>query len=401
MRPWPDRNPFWEFVHAPRAHSTRVPDVRRWPAPFIAIAVVFAGCAQPDPPGVGVQKLAADIVFGVKPPPPDAPPANTAPGGDLSGEATTYVPVGPSRSFPTPSFPAPRASRVPSTRQPRPTPLNPTRAACPPAALNAFPATEAGLTVAGMPAEGQYRWKRTGTQTMATLPGVSIPISGFEQRLIREVKKVSDTEFTFQTVQPELGTGVTVLQTFKVKTDAVSKAVEPPVRTIPLERPDQLPKEVPFPSNPSVPSRQVGDPERGISLMRIERIDAQGNSSALNFTPAVLYLPLPIVPGESFESVGIDSRTGQVLQHQAQVVRRERVDACGEIVDGWAVEATQTFSGQSTAATRTYRYIIAPQLGGPMISEQVKVTAPEGTLDVTFSLGQTKPAPLPTQAAQG
>ncbi|MGH9286599.1 MAG: hypothetical protein ACRD0M_13140, partial [Acidimicrobiales bacterium] len=286
------------------------------------------------------------------------------------------------------------------TRPPRPTPLTPPKAACPPAALNAFPATEAGLTLAGMPAEGQYRWKRTGTQTMATLPGVAIPISGFEQRLIREVKKVSETEFTFQTVQPELGTGVTVLQTFKVKTDAVSRGVEPPIQTIPLERPDELPDEVPFPSNPSVPSRRVGDPERGISLMRIERIDAQGNSQILNFTPAVLFLPLPIEPGESFESVGIDSRSGQVLQHQAQVVRRERVDACGEIVDGWVVEANQTFSGSGTA-TRSYRYIIAPQLGGMMISEQVKVTAPEGTLDVTFSLGQTRPAPLPAQAAQG
>jgi len=377
----------------------------RWPrfrllSIVVAVGAVTAGCAQPDPPGVGVQKLAADIVFGVKPPPPDAPPANTRVGTGYEGDATTYVPVGPSQSYPTSAFPAPRAPRPPSTRQPRPTPLNPNKAACPPAALNAFPAAEAGLTVAGTPAEGQYRWKRAGTQTMATVPGVAIPISGFEQRLVREVKKVSDTEYTFQTVQPELGTGVTVLQTFKVKTEAVSEVVEPPLQTIPLERPDRLPDEVPFPSNPSVPSRQVGDPERGISLMRIERIDAQGNSSALNFTPAVLYLPLPIVPGESFESVGIDSRTGQVLQHQAQVVRRERVDACGEIVEGWAVEATQTFSGQGTAA-RTYRYIIAPQLGGLMISEQVKVTAPEGTLDVTFSLGQTKPTPLPNQAAQG
>ena len=365
----------------------------------VAMGIVAAGCAQPDPPGVGVQKLAADIVFGVKPPPPDAPPANTTPGfGGLTGDATTYVP-GSSRSYPEPSFPAPRAPRPPS-RLPRPTPLNPPRTACPPAHLNAFPAKEAGLTLEGTPAEGQYRWKRSGTQTMATLPGVAIPISGFEQRLVREVEKISETEFSFQTVQPELGTGVTVLQTFKVKTGAVTHTVEAPIEAIPLDRPDRLPDDVPFPSNPSVPSRQVGDPERGISLKRIERIDAQGNSSALDFTPAVLYLPLPIQPGESFESVGIDSRTGQVLQHQAQVVRRERVDACGEIVDGWVVEANQTFSGSGTT-TRSYRYIFAPQLGGLMISEQIKITAPEGTLDVTFSLGQTEPTPLPDQAAEG
>ena len=89
----------------------------------------------------------------------------------------------------------------------------------------------------------------------------------------------------------------------------------------------------------------AGDPERGISLMKLQRVDAAGNSSELTFSPAVLYLPLEIVPGEEFNSVGIDPRTGSVLQNQAKVMKRERVDACGEVVDGWVVESTQTFSG--------------------------------------------------------
>ncbi|HEY4410582.1 MAG TPA: hypothetical protein VGO87_11930, partial [Acidimicrobiia bacterium] len=75
---------------------------------------------------------------------------------------------------------------------------------------------------------------------------------------------------------------------------------------------------------------------------------------------------------------------------------RERVDACGDVVDGWVVEATQTFSGTGqTAPPRTYRYIVATQLGGMIISEEVHTTSAQGATDVTFSLGQLKPSALP------
>jgi hypothetical protein len=145
----------------------------------------------------------------------------------------------------------------------------------------------------------------------------------------------------------------------------------------------------------------AGDPERGISLVKLQRVDAQGNTSELTFSPAVLYFPLPVQPGEQFTSVGIDARSGSVLQHQARVLRRERVDACGEIVDGWAVESTQTFSGSAqTSPPRTYRYIVAPQLGGIIVSEEVHVTSPQGQTDAVFNLGQLRPAPLPAEVAK-
>ena len=51
----------------------------------------LAGCVKQDAPGVGIQKLAADIVFGVKPA-PETPPPNLAPGQVGPGDATTYVP---------------------------------------------------------------------------------------------------------------------------------------------------------------------------------------------------------------------------------------------------------------------------------------------------------------------
>src|SRR5207237_396809 len=172
---------------APSAPPTLKPPGRRttmsqWRrCTFAALAaLMLAGCVKRGPPGVGVQKLAADIVFGVKPA-ADTPPPNLEPGQAGPGDATTYVPdagsSGDSSAFggggdfsSGPTRPGPRLPRV--------TPLNPPRSTCPPAALTAFPAKEAGQTVEGLPTEGQYRWKRAGTQTVANLPGVKLPVSG-------------------------------------------------------------------------------------------------------------------------------------------------------------------------------------------------------------------------------
>ena len=318
-------------------------------------ALLLSGCVERDGPGVAIQKLAADIVFGVKPV-PETPPPNLAPGQVGAGDATTYVPDGSGSSdqgalFGGGDFSGPTGR--PGARFPRVTPIAPPKLTCPPAALTAFPAKEAGPTVEGVPVEGQYRWKRSGTQTVANLPNVKLPVSGFEQRLVRNIVKVSDTEYTFETVQPELGTNVTTISTFKVKIGAVSKSVAPPMEPPDLTRPTSP---VPLPitppgAQPTLPKPplpgtvSVGDPERGISLVKLQRVDAAGNSSELTFSPAVLYLPLDIVPGEEFNAVGIDPRTGAVLQHQAKVIKRDRVDACGEVVDGWVVESTQTFTG--------------------------------------------------------
>jgi hypothetical protein len=406
VQPWPSLN--WRS--SPRGRRGQERRLSRLALAGVT-ALLLAGCVKQDAPGVGIQKLAADIVFGVKPA-PETPPPNLDPGQVGPGDATTYVPDSSSgfdqgTAFGGGDFSGPARTRGP--RLPRVTPLAPPKSTCPPAALTAFPAKEAGQTVEGVPAEGQYRWKRSGHQTTANLPDVKIPVSGFEQRLVRNIVKVSDTEYTFETVQPELGTDVTTISTFKVKIGAIARNVTPPVQppdltrpTSPVPLPITPPGDQPTLPKPPLPSNvSGGDPERGISLVKLQRVDAAGNSSELTFSPGVLYLPLDIVPGEEFNAVGIDPRTGAVLQHQAKVVKRDRVDACGEVVDGWVVESTQTFTGAGqTAAPRTYRYIVAPQLGGIIISEEIHISNPQGTTDVVLSLGQLKPAPLPLAPPQ-
>src|SRR5438105_11984085 len=90
---------------------------------FAALAaLLLASCVKQGPPGVGVQKLAADIVFGVKPA-VDTPPPNLEPGQVGPGDATTFVPDAGSSSaagssdgggdFSSgPSRPGPRLPRV-------------------------------------------------------------------------------------------------------------------------------------------------------------------------------------------------------------------------------------------------------------------------------------------------
>src|SRR5438445_380087 len=81
-------------------------------------ALLLAGCVQQGPPGVGVQKLAADIVFGVKPA-TDTPPPNLEPGQAGPGDATTYAPdAGVSGSVSTVDG-GPVALQRPRSRTPR------------------------------------------------------------------------------------------------------------------------------------------------------------------------------------------------------------------------------------------------------------------------------------------
>ena len=257
MSQWPNPN---RRSSVPRGGTVERQLGRRLAVAGLA-AVFLAGCVERDAPGVGIQKLAADIVFGVKPA-ADTPPPNLAPGQAGAGDATTYVPdpatVGGSSPFGSDSDFASGPGRGSGPRLPRVTPIAPPKSTCPPAALTAFPAKEAGQSVEGLPVEGQYRWKRAGTQTVATLPGVKLPISGFEQRLVRNVVKVSDTEYTFETVQPELGSSITTISTFKVKIGAVSRTVAPPVEPPDTSRPTlpvPLPSAVPItpPTSPELP----------------------------------------------------------------------------------------------------------------------------------------------------
>jgi hypothetical protein len=301
-------------------------------------------------------------------------PANTLTGAPLSTDYATND-IGLPQEPTTPK----KAPRVVS---------GPPKTPCPTAASNAFPHEAAPLDVPTdrRPAIGSYRWKKGGSETIS---GHKITVSGFEQRFIRNIQelgKSTNTQqvpgsaaqpgvvFSYETVQPDTS-GNIVVTTYQVNTYATQQTQYVP------------------PTNAQ--SVSGGDPERGLTIKRIEVVDKKGNTVS-SFEPitGLLLLPLPVQQGLQFQSVAIDSKTGEEATFNATVLPRQRVDACGELLEGWEVKGDQTFSG---ATTRTEDLIVAPQLGGIVISDAIAQTNGTDGIDTVSTIGQSKPDPLPPQ----
>ena len=325
--------------------------------------LMASACAEQAEPTVRLQNVQADIVFGEIEPPNEAAPANNVTG--PLGQAEEVIEVD-EFEFDDKGF----LTRIP----PPATPVEP----CPPAALTEFPDREASLGVEGKPAVGLYRWVKSGEQTLAAAPTFKLPISGFEKRIIRAVEQENPTTFTFETVQSEMGSGEIVVTRYRVKTAPTQQRVGPT-------------------------DVRIGEPDRGIAIYQIERFDPKTGASKSTFTPTppVLVLPLPIVPGEAFEGVGVDATSGATLRIQGSVRKRQQVDACGEVIDGWLVEGTRTSSGgaATSSAPQVYHYIVATQLGGQIIQEYLESQDATGSAKVTFRVGQDEPDPLPADAS--
>jgi hypothetical protein len=328
----------------------------------IGAAVGLAGaCVRQGPPPVGVRALQANLVFSTTPAPPApptvAPPVPSGPPGDQF----ITVDLGPINDQPIYKL----------------RPALGTPAACPAAGPNAYPAEEATLNAKGLPAMGSYRWKRTGTYALAIAPDQALPLGGFESRLIRNVaSQASDGSiYTFETVQPSLQ-GSPVVSEWQVKTAALSTT------------PQEL----------TVTAPNIGDPERGLALKSQTVTGSDGKiQHQYVFNPGVLFAPLPIQAGETFQGVGVDPSSGETLSINGSVDRHQRVDACGEIVDGWQINTTETFSGSNNQPA-TYNYLVATQLGTIIIGEHIDASTADGHFVVDYTIGQTKPDPLPVKA---
>lgn len=357
----------------------------------MALSFVLGACVQPDKPGVSVTALNADIVFGVKDPaapgPANTPLPDTSAGPvlDASGPSRAAIDTDeddlPSQDFGPPttvkkSFPRPNFESTTSNASD-----------CPPAALNAFPEENAPLNVPKdrLPLEGEYRWKRTGTYETPNALDPSKPVvnnaDGFERRLIQKVTKEADDpvtkdrmRYTYEVVQPEVVSGFIATTRYRVDTAAQSAEFQ---NTLGPER------------------ASGGEPERGLVIKNVSRQDAGGNRGP-GFAPTtgLLIGPLPIRTGEQFTSVAVDPTTNQSMRYEAQLIARDRVDACGEIIDGWRVEGTLTSSGRTSQSSIKYTTIVAPQLG--MIPIYEKIEAPGVNLE--YTIGQKVPsAPEPEE----
>jgi len=365
--------------HPPRSDPPRRSVVARRLVAGLGLAVLAAACVRPDAPGVAIGLFDADLIFGFSEPATVAPPPNT-PVPISPPPVNPVPPIPPSGS--TLEFPDRDVDDNPFADLP---PVNAPADTCPEAAREAFPEEIAGLQVTAAPTEGLSRWKQAGTREVPDIGPLAI--TGFERRTVQDVEVIREAngapvELTYATSQLDFFSGAVVVSRFRVITDGVTRTADSRTEIVGVDR------------------VAVREPDAGVALESLEFLDSETGDliASSTFTPPVLYLPLPVIPGESYQATGVDLRTGATLRHEARVVDRQRVDACGDVVDGWFVEATQVFAGGPDPAPRQYDYVVSTQFGGVLTSERIVtdgVAQGLPSVDVTFSLGQLTPDPLP------
>lgn len=345
-------------------------DMSRFLVLAAALAVVAGACVQPGPPSVAIDKLEANLVFGVKPvEEPTKPPAQQAVERAVAPEEP------PPLEFETI---APEDDDFEFTLEEKPDP-------CPAAPITAAPEVATEVDITGDPPEGLYRWQYS-VRVVVEEEGEEeiLTDSGFERRMVRNFEEVSDTVYEFETVQPAGDSGNFIVTTFRVDTEAIN-AGDPTAGAGVVESPVR-----------------PGEPERGVTITKIETRDRNDDPVGLAFEPTtgILMLPLPVTSGEQYQSVAVDPK-GATVVHDATVTRRARVDACGDLVDGWLVEATQAIANPGVteaveAGSYRYSYIIATQYGGMPVNERIQPAAEDDdSFDIEFILGQLEPDPLP------
>ena len=156
------------------------------------------------------------------------------------------------------------------------------------------------------------------------------------------------------------------------------------------------------------PTASAGAPNRGIGLVFRLTLNNQGATTS-SFQPAtpVMLLPLPVIPGETFQSVGVDPIHGTTMVVNGTTLNRKRVDACGNVVDGWEVSANIAFSGTPatvnsptvvTPQTAQYIAYFAPQLGAIPTYEKIS-PVDASTLPRTGTPADGQVPPLPATPA--
>ncbi len=295
-----------------------------------------------------------------------------------------------------------------------PNPLRPAAPAvesvgvCPQAKLADFPKKPATVTVAGTPTPGVYPWKRVEVvqQNTANTPARTQRPFALESRAIRRVERQNDHQFVFEMLAPDpSASGNTVITSFLVNTNPtllVERSV--PGRTVGV---------VPV----GTQDVRIGNPDDlgGIFISRIETQNEKGERVSV-FAPLE---PITVVPldggvvrsGQVFRSLGIDPTSQTVLLNDGLVTRTTRIDACGEVVEGYSVALKQTFSNdiilddpdsiENVAArsqTRTAEFVFATQYGALPIQEILTIgdfREDAVAFAGRWELGGLTPKPLP------
>jgi hypothetical protein len=380
---------------------------------FAALAMFLSGCG-PTGFNVGMERLISNVVFGMFQPKPQPSPQELPP-------------------LQAPSIPLPASidfgSNLPADNSP-----------CPEAPPGT-PADKAATTnVDSAATNGMYKWYSSYNRSVSGPGGGGSATSGFETR------EVIDAHYVGQDASSVGGQPDYVYQWTEVKPDPWQTGYV-----------DELTYQARTYSNLDNPPATFilsatysgnYDPDAGIDLIDLKRFKGTGRSGTLaeefaptqashtvngqvfSGTPGLLIFTLP-VPGTSAglpvvggqppspvpnptsngtNQFGWQAQASDPTHQWTEQInafegnQRVVVDACGAVVDGWPVTATLTISKNDPATgtpytsplTITWKYIVAPQYGGIIVSESFDGDSGYGsTVKTQEVLGSLQIAPLP------
>jgi len=346
----------------------------------VALGLLTSACVQQPPQGLAVTQVAADFSFGVRP----APAPAAAPAGFIVAPATqTAVAQN------VPSFPTQPAITLTLPNLPPLLPLTQPLAACPTPLEGVFPALAAATDVPGsvFPKAGSFGWRYNGSEkeTVATFT-FNVPLVGTGTHKITDV-----------TTKTTAGAyGYTVNETDPVSQDVVSTTygVEPSGTT--TEGATGLSAQNSLPT--------IVAPGAGLAITGITSYDPKTKATS-TFKPitALNLLPLPATPGEQFTSVAIDPTNFAELEYDGTVGAPVRINACGQLMEGYTVTGKETFTeieaAGIAATTATYTLVVAPQYGAIPIQETTVESLGTESYSLTSTIDEVPP--LDTGPAAG
>lgn len=314
-----------------------------WALALTAV-VASAACSGPkEPLQISVKDFVTDVVYGAK-------------------SKAAVVPLPPNAVAPAlftdlarPAQPPPPGRLIEPRRPPITFPES-----CPTADAFAFPALLASTTATAPPPEAAYVFRNKGTLALSGANAGEYPLPELSGRKVMNVQQAGDGTFTF-TVASELGPLVTKTAYHVVPTSAVTG-------------------------------------QAGIFITGVATSTAKAQST-FSPTPPLQIMRFPVTVGDSWQAAAVDAAQRQTMRYTATVGQKQRIDACGVVIDtypvtldGTVIPCTPAPTGEcvavpagsvgTTKATRFLdTYSIAPQYGGLAVAEQIDEAGNDATID--------------------
>ena len=151
------------------------------------------------------------------------------------------------------------------------------------------------------------------------------------------------------------------------------------------------------PRSPAQTNQTNADQGKGLFIAKVvfNTTDDEGKHVSRTFDPLpdIELMAFPVEDGTAIDGVGSDPSNGTQLTIHGVVDGHSQVDACGDRVDSWFVDAQQTYlfpdpeTRQVEALESNYDYGVATQFGGMLVLEHVEAPSDSPVITIESRIG--------------